>query len=324
MRLLYNIEALASVPGPTHLAIGVFDGVHLGHQAVIGQSVQNARRTGGSAVVVTFDPHPVRVLRPEKAPRLLMDPGQKQRMVERLGADAMLTITFTHEFSKTPPALFIQQLHNSANGLREICVGEGWRFGADRSGEIGLLASIAQNLGIRLNAVSSVQFDGKTVSSTWVRAALDRRDLNEASQLLGRPFALLGRVPRLSSTANRLDLAAVNSQPSINPFPPDGIYAVKTDGDRRGYRAAVNIGWGTGGEQRNRLVQLRILGPGAKIAGGEMELSLLDYLRPKTSAGGFTEQIARDALWAKEMSDMESRAEEGAGFCEVDFGYVSP
>jgi riboflavin kinase / FMN adenylyltransferase len=323
MRLLYSIEELAMVPGPTYLAIGMFDGIHLGHQAVIGKAVRNARQTGGSAVVVTFDPHPIRVLRPEKAPRLLMDPGQKRRMVERLGADAILTITFTPGFSKTPPASFIQQLHDSANGLHEICVGEGWRFGADRSGEIGLLASIAQNLGIRLNAVSSVRFGGKTISSTWVRAALERRDLNEASKLLGRPFSLLGRVTAESSIRNQVDLAAVNSQLPINSFPPDGIYAVKTEGDGRGYRAAVNIG-GTGVEAHNRSVQLRILGPEGKIAGDEVDVTLLEYLRPKTSAGGFTEQIARDALWAKEMSDMESRAEEDVSLCEVDFGYVSP
>ena len=324
MRVLNRIKDLASVPGPTHLAIGVFDGIHLGHQAVIGQAVQNASRTGGSSVVVTFDPHPILVLRPENAPHLLMPPRQKRRMVERIGADAMLTITFTRDFSKTSPELFIQELYDAANELREICVGEGWRFGADRSGEIGLLKSIAQNLGIRLNAVSSVLADGKTVSSTWVRAALERHDLNEVSKLLGRPFALLGTVAPVNSSANRLGLAAVTSQPTSNQFPPDGIYAVNAEGDGSAYRGALNIGRLTGGEQHDRLVQLRILGPDTQISGEEMEFNVLEYLRPKTSTGGFTEQIAQDALWAKEMNDMESRAEDDIGFCEVDFGYVSP
>jgi riboflavin kinase/FMN adenylyltransferase len=323
MKLLYSIEDLATVPGPVYLAIGMFDGIHIGHQAVIGQAVRNAQQTGGSAIVVTFDPHPVQVLRPERAPRLLMDPEQKRRMVERLGAEAMLTITFTKEFAKTPPAQFIHQLYNCANGLREISVGQDWRFGADRSGEIGLLGPIAQNLGIRLNAVSSVRFAGERISSTWVRAALGRRDLNEAAKLLGRPFALLSRVTSESSTGNRLELAAVNSHPPINSFPPEGMYAVKTEGDGPGYRAALNIG-GTGGEKHNRSIQLLILVPETKITGAEVEVSLLEYLRPKTSVAGFTEQIARDALWAKEMNDMESRAEEDMSFCEVDFGYVSP
>jgi riboflavin kinase/FMN adenylyltransferase len=324
MRILHRIEDLASVPGPTHLAIGVFDGIHLGHQAVIGQAVQNARQTRGSAVVVTFDPHPIRVLRPEKAPRLLMAPPQKRRLVERVGADAMLTITFTREFSKTPPELFIQELYAAANGLREICVGEGWRFGADRSGEIGLLESIVQNLGIKLNAVSSVLLDGKTVSSTWVRAALERRDLNEAAKLLGRPFALLGTVAPVNSIANRFGLAALPAQSISHQFPPDGIYAVAADRGGKGYRGAVNIGWLPEEKPHDRLAQLRILGPNIEIFGEEMEFSLLEYLRPKTSASGFTEQMVRDALWAKEINDMENRAEDGADFSEVDFGDVSP
>jgi riboflavin kinase/FMN adenylyltransferase len=210
MRVLHKMEDLASVPGPTHLAIGVFDGIHLGHQAVIGRTVRNARQTGGSAVVVTFDPHPVRVLRPERAPRLLMTLLQKKQLLEELGLDAMLTIVFTREFSRTAPEVFIWQLHNAADGLREICVGQGWRFGANRSGEVCLLESVAQSLGIKLNAVSPVLIDGRAVSSTRVRAALERRDSSEVSLLLGRPFALWGTVTTASDLAARFRVAPRN------------------------------------------------------------------------------------------------------------------
>ena len=196
MNLLYNIEDLALLVGPIHLAIGVFDGVHLGHQAVIGRAVRSARQSGGKAVVVTFDPHPVRVLRPEKAPRLLMAPPQKRRALEELGVDAMLTIQFTREFAKTPPELFIQRLHQAADDLREICVGAGWRFGANGAGEICLLDSIAQRLGIRVQAVPAVLVNDQVVSSSRVRATMDRDDLSEAALLLGRRFALEYLRPR--------------------------------------------------------------------------------------------------------------------------------
>jgi riboflavin kinase/FMN adenylyltransferase len=209
MRILDRIEDLASVSGPTHLGIGVFDGIHLGHQAVIGHTVRNARQTGGSAVLVTFDPHPIRLLRPNSAPRLLMSWQQKRRLVEELDLDAMLTIAFTREFSRTAPELFIQKLHHAANGLREICVGQGWRFGADRSGEICLLESVTQSLGIKLNAVSPVLVDGRPVSSTRVRAAVERGDLSEASELLGRPFALWDSLPRVRYPDYRLGPADV-------------------------------------------------------------------------------------------------------------------
>jgi riboflavin kinase / FMN adenylyltransferase len=188
MELFCEISDLATVRGPTHLAIGVFDGLHLGHQAVIGSVVRAARRTGGSAVVATFAPHPIRALRPKYAPRLLMAPVQKSRLLEELGVDAMLTIHFTLQFSKTSPDLFIQKLRQAANSLIEICVGADWRFGANRFGEIGQLRSIAQSHGIELTAVPPVLVDGRPVSSTRVRAAIARDNLNEVVKLLGRPF----------------------------------------------------------------------------------------------------------------------------------------
>lgn len=190
MQLLHHIEDLLSVPGPTHLAIGVFDGLHLGHQTVIGRAVQNAAATGGSAVVVTFEPHPLRVLRPGRAPRLLMTPVQKRGAIEKLGATAMLVIPFTRQFARTRPEEFIGNLYASANDLREICVGDGWRFGAGRSGDIGLLRLVVEGYGIRLTTIPTVMIDETVASSTRVRAAVKRGDLAEVSRLLGRPFRL--------------------------------------------------------------------------------------------------------------------------------------
>jgi riboflavin kinase / FMN adenylyltransferase len=194
MKLLSKIAELSTIPGPTYLAIGVFDGIHRGHQAVIRRAVRNARQNGGGAVVVTFDPHPIRALRPDKAPRRLTAPSQKARLIEQLGVDAMLTLSFTREFAKTPPENFIQGLHRAANELREICVGEGWRFGASRSGGTRLLESLAEQLGTRLNLVSPILVDDRVVSSTRVRAAIGRSDLNEVGRLLGRPFAAWGLI----------------------------------------------------------------------------------------------------------------------------------
>src|SRR6476620_681423 len=110
MKTLRTIDELKSVPGPTHLAIGVFDGLHLGHQAVIAQALESSRTVGGTAVVVTFHPHPVRVLRPEKAPRLLTSTVHKVKLIELLGVEAVLILEFTTEFSKTAPDVFVEKL----------------------------------------------------------------------------------------------------------------------------------------------------------------------------------------------------------------------
>jgi riboflavin kinase/FMN adenylyltransferase len=318
MRLLYNIEDLAFVAGPTHLAIGVFDGIHLGHQAVIGRALRNARQSGGSAVVVTFDPHPVQVLRPEKAPRLLMAPEQKRRLLEDLGVSALLTIAFTREFSKTSAELFIEKLHRAANELREICVGEDWRFGANRSGEAVLLQSLVQRHGIELNAVSPVRINDQAVSSTRVRAAVDRGDLKEAALLLGRPFALWSTVTAVNSPFSLFRLAEATPNSNNNQLPPDGMYAVRGSQDGKEYRGVANVNRLTQ-EERERFVQLRISGVNARFASAELELTLLQYLRPKISTPGFTEHIAQDALWAKEIQDMESRTEDNVDFCDLAF-----
>ena len=122
MRILRAIDELKSVAGPTHLAIGVFDGLHLGHQAVIARALESSRTTGGTAVVVTFHPHPVRVLRPEKAPRLLTSTLHKVKLIELLGVDAVLILEFTAEFSKTAPDVFIEKLARASDRLSS-----GWK-----------------------------------------------------------------------------------------------------------------------------------------------------------------------------------------------------
>jgi riboflavin kinase/FMN adenylyltransferase len=190
MQLLNKIEDLVLVSGPVYLAIGVFDGVHIGHQKVISGAVHRARRSAGRAVVVTFDPHPIRVLRPEKAPRILMTPANKRRAVEELGVDVMLTISFTREFAQTSPELFVQRLFQNANDLREIWVGEGWRFGANRTGGTSLLESVTQRLGIEVNAVPALLINDQVVSSSWIRSAMDQDQVDQATLLLGKPFAL--------------------------------------------------------------------------------------------------------------------------------------
>src|ERR1700740_2362428 len=134
MKILRTIDELKSVLGPTHLAIGVFDGLHLGHQAVIGRALESSFQTGGNAVVVTFHPHPVRVLRPEKAPRLLTSTPHKLRLIENLRVQPILLLEFALEFSRTPPDIFIEKLVRAANRLSQICVGQEWTFGANRSG----------------------------------------------------------------------------------------------------------------------------------------------------------------------------------------------
>src|ERR1700746_2133710 len=189
MKVLQSVEQLSSLAGPIHLAIGVFDGIHLGHQAVIKRAITAAGDAGGTSVVLTFHPHPVRVLRPEKAPRLLTSTQHKTQLIRSLGADALLILQFTLEFSKTPPEKFIEDLATGSNQLKQICVGREWSFGANRSGSVRLLEELAPKLGFELGTVPPVLAGEQVISSTLVRSAIECGALEFATTLLGRRFA---------------------------------------------------------------------------------------------------------------------------------------
>src|SRR6188768_2200153 len=134
MKILHSVGELADIPGPVCVAIGVFDGVHLGHQALILRAMEEAKAIGGSAVALTFHPHPARLLRPESAPHLLTSTPHKVRLIEELGCSFLLQVAFDEQFAAQAPADFISSLARAAQPLRMICVGRDWAFGKNRAG----------------------------------------------------------------------------------------------------------------------------------------------------------------------------------------------
>ena len=308
MKVLHDITELKMVPGPTHLAIGVFDGVHLGHQAVVGKALKSARLTGGSTVVVTFHPHPVRVLRPEKAPRLLTSTQHKIQLIRALGADALLVLKFTLEFSKTPPESFIEQLVQGSNQLRQICVGREWCFGANRSGSVQLLEKMSPKLGFELGTVPPVIVDEQVVSSTLVRSAIECGALEFAKVLLGRQFTILGTVSEGKRLGKRLGFPTANLRAHNEQFPPDGVYAAKAWFEGKEYGGVVNIGVRPTVEHQGgeRLLELHLFDFDQEIYGQDVEVAFLQYLRPEQKFSGLEElqaQISRDAQNARRICE---------------------
>ncbi len=306
MEVLKEIAELKTVSGPTHLAIGVFDGVHLGHQAVIGRALQSARLTGGSTVVVTFHPHPVRVLRPEKAPRLLTSTQHKIRLIRSLGVDALLILQFTPEFSKTPPEVFIQNLAKGSNQLRQICVGREFSFGANRSGSVRLLEELSPKLGFELGTVIPVLVGEQVVSSTLVRSAIECGALDFANSLLGREFTILGTVSEGRRLGRRLGFPTANLRAHNEQFPPNGVYAAKAWFDGGEHGGVVNIGVRPTIEHEagERLLELYLFDFDQDIYGCDVEVAFLRYLRPEQKFSGIEElqaQIQRDAEEARRI-----------------------
>jgi riboflavin kinase/FMN adenylyltransferase len=310
MEVLNEITELKTVPGPTHLAIGVFDGVHLGHQAVIGRAIESAELTGGSTVVATFHPHPVRVLRPEKAPRLLTSTQHKIRLIRSLGVDALLILQFTLEFSRTPPELFIQNLVRASNQLRQICVGREFAFGANRSGSVRLLEELSPKFGFELGTVPPVLVGGQVVSSTLVRSAIECGALDFANSLLGREFTILGTVSEGRRLGRSLGFPTANLRAHNEQFPPNGVYAAKAWFDGGEYGGVVNIGVRPTIEHEagERLLELHLFDFKQDIYGRDVEVAFLRYLRPERKFSGIEElraQIQRDAEEARHIYESD-------------------
>src|SRR3984893_16823988 len=185
MEVLRSIPELERLRGSVFLAIGVFDGVHRGHQAVISTSADHAQAANGTPVVVTFDPHPEKILRPESAPHLLSATQHKIALIRALGVGHLLIINFDKQFAATEPDDFVEQLVAHSKPLREICVGHEWSFGKNRRGNLELLKKLGSKFNFGVVGVPPIKANDEVVSSTAIRQAIERGDFARAAAMLG-------------------------------------------------------------------------------------------------------------------------------------------
>jgi riboflavin kinase/FMN adenylyltransferase len=222
-----TLEELAALGETLHLALGVFDGVHIGHQAVIARAVQAAEKEGGLAGLLTFDPHPIRVIAPSKAPAaLLASLDHKAAIVGALGGSLFIPLRFDPEFARMEASQFIDQL-TSAAPIRTLAVGEDWRFGHNRSGDVGFLKHQAASKGFQLEAVPPVMFGGDRISSTRIRQAIHDGNLAEAGRMLGRPYSICGVVQRGDQIGRTIGFPTANLATDEIQLPPGGVWAVR-------------------------------------------------------------------------------------------------
>lgn len=305
MRVLRSIPELAQIPGPVFLAIGVFDGVHLGHQAVISTSARHAAEAGGTAVVVTFDPHPAKVLRPTESKRLLTATDHKIALIRDLGVSYLLVLKFDREFAATSPDEFVRQLAAAAHPLQEICVGQEWSFGKNRAGNLGLLKTLGAELHFGVVGVESVMHEGRVVSSTAIRQAVESGDLPLAAQMLGREYTVLGTVESGQQLGRSLGFPTANLSAHSEQFPPNGVYAAEANLEGKKLRGVINLGVRptVQGGVATRLLELHLFDFDRDIYGRDVEVRFLRYLRPEQkfeNLAALREQIARDVTAAQQ------------------------
>ncbi|CAN5463025.1 bifunctional riboflavin kinase/FAD synthetase [soil metagenome] len=294
---MHSIAELADLAGPLFLAIGVFDGVHLGHQAVISTSAQHAQEHGGTPVVVTFDPHPARILRPEKAPRLLTATQHKIALIRELGVAHLLVVRFDIAFAGTEPEAFVQQLVEHAGPLREICVGHEWSFGKNRAGNLALLQKLGAQHNFDVVGIKPVTVDGTVVSSTAIRKFVEQGELACAAEMLGREYAILGTVKSGAQLGRKLGFPTANLSAHSEQFPPDGVYAAEAKLDGAVMRGVVNLGYRptVTGAAPERLLELHLFDLHRDIYGEDVEVRFTRYLRPEQKFASVDELAAQIA-----------------------------
>jgi riboflavin kinase/FMN adenylyltransferase len=243
METLHSIAELSHLPGPIFLAIGVFDGVHRGHQAVISTSAAHARSINGTPVVVTFDPHPEKVLRPHAAPHLLSATQHKIALIRNLGVVHLLVIDFNKKFAATSPEEFVRKLVIHSKPLREICVGHEWSFGKDRRGNLDLLNELGVQCGFNVVVIQPVKLNGIVVSSTAIRQAIEQGDLTKAAEMLGRQYTILGTVVRGDGLGKKIGFPTANLSAHSEQFPPNGVYLADAWLDGTLHHGVVNLGY---------------------------------------------------------------------------------
>lgn len=222
-----GLENAALPARPLHLAIGMFDGVHLGHRAVIDAAVQSARGSNGLSGVLTFWPHPSAVLRPENPTRLIQDAGTKSRMLVELGADVVITHGFSTELAGVAAEAFLAWLKKSLPELTAVYVGENFRFGRARQGDVALLVHTGRQAGVRVFSAPRVNLNGESISSTRIRALLVEGQIEAANEFLGYRYQATGRVTAGKRLGRTLGFPTLNVPWAPDLRPRYGVYAVR-------------------------------------------------------------------------------------------------
>ena len=307
MEILRSIPELERLRGSLFLAIGVFDGVHRGHQAVISTSADHAATSNGTPVVVTFDPHPEKVLRPQAAPHLLSATQHKIALIRALGVEHLLIITFDKQFAATEPEDFVQKLVMHSEPLREICVGHEWSFGKNRRGNLDLLKKLGAKFNFDVVGIPPVKINGAVVSSTAIRQAIEKGDLAKAAEMLGREYTILGTVTRGDNLGKKIGFPTANLSAHSEQFPPNGVYFAEASLDGIVYPGVVNLGYRPtmSSGRSDRVLEVYLLDFNHDVYGKDLKLRFLRYLRPEKkfeNVDSLIRQIECDVQRARELA----------------------
>ena len=288
----------------TMLTIGAFDGIHLGHQAILQQLVERAEASGMLSGMITFDPHPRQVLRPESKTELLTTLDEKTVLVRQMGLGLMIVIPFTPQVAATTADGFVRLLCQRLR-LRHLIVGQDFAFGRGGQGNVQSLRELGQSMGFAVHAVEPVLWEGQPVSSTQIRALLKGGRVVEAAQLLGRRYHISGEIVHGAGRGRRLGFPTANLHPpAAKLVPVHGVYVACTQVDGLSYHAVVNIGVRPSFDNGHPTIEAHLLDFDGDLYGRMLRLEFSDFLRPEqhfSSVDALIAQIQRDCHRARQV-----------------------
>ncbi len=281
MRVFRSIEQARGQIAGAALAIGNFDGVHLGHQALLAATLEASKRRGTPAAALTFEPHPGRFLSPKVAPRLLTTPGRKLELLQEAGLDAVVVQPFDRAFAAIPARDFVDRLLVADLGVGDVAVGEDFTFGRGRAGRVADLEAWLKLGGARLVVVPKIRCEGVPVSSTRIRELVLEGRVEAAAPLLGRPFDVDGTVVAGMGRGRTLGFPTANVQPDSELLPPNGVYAVTGRCPAGEFPGAANLGRKpTFGEGAPQSLEVHLVGYGGpSLLGTRMRVAFVARLR---------------------------------------------
>ena len=294
----------------TIVTVGTFDGMHRGHWEVLKQIHSRGEASGRRGVLVTFDPHPLRIVRPEHAPRLLTTPVEKKEILAESGLDYLVFLTFTPVLSRYTPRRFVEEILVERLGVKELVIGHDHGFGRDRSGDAETLKEIGVELGFSVDVVPPVQSAGEAISSSSIRRSLEAGDVVRARLGLGRPYSIRGLVVRGEGRGRTLGFATANLAQSSSEklVPPAGIYAVRGILRRGTYPGALHVGPRPTFRGSPPTIELHLMDFEGGLYGEEVRVDFVRYLRdvrPFSSVEGLVHQMRDDVGLARRVLEQD-------------------
>jgi riboflavin kinase/FMN adenylyltransferase len=275
------------------VSVGNFDGVHLGHAALLHELRRRAEAVGGPAVALTFDPHPLQLLRPDSYPPPLTTPAERARLIEAHGADHVVLLRTTHDLLQLTAEEFFAQVLRGRFDVRAMAEGTNFGFGRGRGGNVETLAELCRRDGVMFVIVPPVEVGGEPVSSSRVRSALQRGAVREAADCLGRPYRLGGTVGTGQRRGATLGFPTANLERCETLIPGDGVYAVRAEVGGASWPAAANVGPNPTFGEHARKVEVHLIGFGGDLYDRELSVDFIDRLRDTRPFGSVQELVAQ-------------------------------